>query len=98
MFQFSGSHCGGAVHDSDPIFPGTPPDRVAILQKAVKEVMADPAFLAEARTAQIDMAYISAAEVTQSFEAYSTSHRTRAGGDAHLPQGWGIAGVTAIER
>jgi tripartite-type tricarboxylate transporter receptor subunit TctC len=47
---------------------GTPPDRVAVLQKAVRELMADPAFLAEARTAQIDMAYMSAAEVGQSFE------------------------------
>ena len=48
--------------------PGTPPDRVAALQKALKDVIADPAFLAEAKTAQIDMAYISAAEVSQSFE------------------------------
>ncbi len=49
--------------------PGTPADRVAVLQNAVKEVMANSAFLAEARTAQIDMAYISAADVSQSFEA-----------------------------
>jgi tripartite-type tricarboxylate transporter receptor subunit TctC len=49
--------------------PDTPPDRVAVLQTAVKELIADPAFLVEARTAQIDMAYISAADVSQSFEA-----------------------------
>jgi tripartite-type tricarboxylate transporter receptor subunit TctC len=48
--------------------PGTPPDRVAVLQNAFKELMADPAFLAEASAAQIDMAYISAADVRQSFE------------------------------
>jgi tripartite-type tricarboxylate transporter receptor subunit TctC len=48
--------------------PGTPPDRVAILQKALKELIADPAFLAEARALQIDMAYMSAADVSQSFE------------------------------
>ena len=48
--------------------PGTPPDRVAVLQKALKELIADPAFLAEARASQIDMAYMSAADVSQSFE------------------------------
>jgi tripartite-type tricarboxylate transporter receptor subunit TctC len=48
--------------------PGTPPDRVAVLEKAVKELMADPAFLAEASAAQIDMAHISAADISQGFE------------------------------
>jgi tripartite-type tricarboxylate transporter receptor subunit TctC len=48
--------------------PGTPPERVAVLQKAVGELMADPAFLAEARTAQIDMTYISAEDVSKAFD------------------------------
>ncbi len=49
--------------------PGTPADRVAMLQKALTEVIADPEFLAETKTAKIDVAHISAAAVSKGFEA-----------------------------
>jgi tripartite-type tricarboxylate transporter receptor subunit TctC len=48
--------------------PGTPPDRVAILREALAKTIADPQFQAEAKTAQIDMAYITAQDVTKSFD------------------------------
>jgi tripartite-type tricarboxylate transporter receptor subunit TctC len=47
--------------------PGTPADRVAILRDALAKAMADPELRAEAKTAKIDMNYISAQEVTKSF-------------------------------
>ncbi len=47
--------------------PGTPADRVAILREALAKTMADPELHAEASKAQIDMNYISAEEVTKSF-------------------------------
>jgi tripartite-type tricarboxylate transporter receptor subunit TctC len=47
--------------------PGTPPDRVAILRTAMAKTMADPELLAEAKKAKIDMNFISAQDVTKSF-------------------------------
>src|SRR6266436_5605978 len=47
--------------------PGTPADRVAILREAFAKTMADPELLAEAKKAQIDVNYISAQDVTKSF-------------------------------
>ncbi len=47
--------------------PGTPADRVAILREAFAKTMADPELLAEAKKAQIDVSYISAADVTKGF-------------------------------
>ena len=47
--------------------PGTPPDRVAILRDALAKTVADPQFQADAKKAQIDMEYISAADVTKGF-------------------------------
>src|SRR5256885_6389226 len=38
--------------------PGTPPDRLAILRAAFAKTIADPQFLAEAKSAKIDMEYI----------------------------------------
>ncbi len=46
---------------------GTPPDRLAMLRDAFAKTMADPQFQAEAKKAQIDMHYISAEDVTKSF-------------------------------
>jgi tripartite-type tricarboxylate transporter receptor subunit TctC len=47
--------------------PGTPADRIAILRDAFAKAVNDPTFLAEAATAQIDMAHISAEQVTRDF-------------------------------
>ena len=47
--------------------PGTPADRVAILRDALAKTMADPELLAEAKKAKIDMNFISAQDVTKSF-------------------------------
>ena len=46
---------------------GTPPERVAILREALAKTIADPELLAEAKKAQIDINYISAEDVTRSF-------------------------------
>ena len=46
---------------------GTPPERVAILREAFAKAIADPELLAEAKQAQIDINYISAQDVTKSF-------------------------------
>jgi tripartite-type tricarboxylate transporter receptor subunit TctC len=46
---------------------GTPADRVAMLREAFAKTMADPELQAEAKKAQIDMNYISAQDVTKSF-------------------------------
>src|SRR3984957_1070182 len=51
---------------------GTPPERVAILREALAKAMADPELLAEANTAKIDVNFISAQEVTKSFNEMMT--------------------------
>lgn len=48
--------------------PDTPADRVAMLREALKRTLADPQFLADAKTAKIEMDYISAEEVTKGFD------------------------------
>src|SRR5262249_38128437 len=48
--------------------PGTRPDRVATLRAAFAKTMMDPQVLAEAKTAKIDMEYISATDVAKGFE------------------------------
>src|SRR5580704_10707133 len=45
----------------------TPPERVAILREAMAKAIADPELLAEAKTAQIQINYISGPEVTNNF-------------------------------
>ncbi len=47
--------------------PGVPAERVAILREALAKVVTDPQFLAEAKTAQLDMEFISAEQVTKDF-------------------------------
>jgi tripartite-type tricarboxylate transporter receptor subunit TctC len=47
--------------------PGTPADRVAALRDALAKALADPKFLAEMKTAQIEIDHISADEVTKAF-------------------------------
>lgn len=47
--------------------PGTPADRVAMLREAFAKAVTDPKFLAEMKTAQIEISYISADEVTTGF-------------------------------
>jgi tripartite-type tricarboxylate transporter receptor subunit TctC len=49
--------------------PGTPADRIAILRKALADVIADPEFLAEVKAAHIDVAHISGDEVGKSFNS-----------------------------
>ena len=49
--------------------PGTPPERVAILREAIAKLIADPQFLAESNTAQIEMEHIAANEVARRFDA-----------------------------
>src|SRR5206468_3232157 len=49
--------------------PGTPADRVAMLREAIAKVVADPKFLADMTTAQIDTYHIAADEVAQRFNA-----------------------------
>ncbi len=47
--------------------PGTPDDRVAMLREGIAKTLADPAFLAEAEKAKIEMEYISPEQVTKWF-------------------------------
>jgi tripartite-type tricarboxylate transporter receptor subunit TctC len=47
--------------------PGVPAERVALLREAFAKVLTDPQFLAEAKTAQLDMEFISAEQVTKEF-------------------------------
>ena len=47
--------------------PGTPPDRIAILREAFVKTIADPQFLAEAKSAKIDMEYVSPQAVLAGF-------------------------------
>ena len=49
--------------------PGTPADRVAILRDSLVKALADPKFLAEMKTAQIEINHIPADEVTRLFNA-----------------------------
>jgi tripartite-type tricarboxylate transporter receptor subunit TctC len=49
--------------------PGTPPERVAMLRQALAQLLADPAFLAESKAAQIDMEHITAEAVAKRFDA-----------------------------
>jgi tripartite-type tricarboxylate transporter receptor subunit TctC len=49
--------------------PGTPPDRVAMLREAFAKTIADPKFLAEMATAQIDTYHITVDEVAHRFDA-----------------------------
>jgi tripartite-type tricarboxylate transporter receptor subunit TctC len=49
--------------------PGTPADRVVMLREALAKVVADPKFLAEAKTAQIDIRHIAADEVAKGFDS-----------------------------
>jgi hypothetical protein len=58
-----------AVHDPNSITrpyslpPGTPKDRVKILQKAFMDTMKDPEFLADAKKSQLDLDPVSPEEV-----------------------------------
>lgn len=47
--------------------PGTPADRVAMLRDALAKALADPKFLAEMKTAQIEINHITAADVASGF-------------------------------
>ena len=49
--------------------PGTPKDRVAILQKAYKAVMGDPAFLAETKKAKLNIAYVSPQDIADALHS-----------------------------
>lgn len=49
--------------------PGTPADRAATLRDALAKVLADPQFLSETKTAQIEINHISADEVSKGFDA-----------------------------
>ncbi|MDE0342862.1 MAG: tripartite tricarboxylate transporter substrate-binding protein [Deltaproteobacteria bacterium] len=49
--------------------PGTPGDRVAMLRKAYKAVMEDPGFLAEAKKARLNIAYVSPQVIAERLKA-----------------------------
>ena len=49
--------------------PGTPKDRVAILQKAYKAVMEDPAFLAETKKARLNIDYVSPKDIADALHS-----------------------------
>ena len=49
--------------------PGTPAERIAMLREALAKVVADPKFLAEAKTAQIEIRHITADDVARGFDA-----------------------------
>ena len=49
--------------------PGTPKDRVKILQKAYKSVMEDPAFLAEAKKAKLNIDYVSPQDIADALHS-----------------------------
>src|SRR5436853_1531653 len=49
--------------------PGTPAERVAMLRESIARTVADPKFLADMTTAQIDTYHIGADEVVQRFNA-----------------------------
>jgi tripartite-type tricarboxylate transporter receptor subunit TctC len=48
--------------------PGTPPERVAALRTALAKTLADPQLQAEAKSAQIDMQYLTAQAVAKAFD------------------------------
>jgi hypothetical protein len=47
--------------------PGTPADRVAMLREGIAKALADPALQSDAQKAKIEMAHISADDVTKWF-------------------------------
>ena len=49
--------------------PGTPKDRVAIIRKAYKAVMSDPAFLAETKKAKLNIAYVSPQDIADALHS-----------------------------
>ncbi len=49
--------------------PGTPKDRVAVLQNAYKAVMEDPAFLAETKKAKLNIDYVSPQDIADVLKA-----------------------------
>lgn len=51
----AGIHNTSAINRSFSIAPGTPKERVRVLQKAFMETMKDPEFLAETRKSQLDV-------------------------------------------
>jgi tripartite-type tricarboxylate transporter receptor subunit TctC len=57
-----------AIGRAFAVRPGTPADRVAILRKALAATIADPQLVAEAKTAKIDMEYLSAQDVIKGFD------------------------------
>lgn len=52
--------------------PGTPKDRVAILQKAFRAVTENPAFLADARRADLAVDYVSPREILKALVGFDT--------------------------
>ena len=49
--------------------PGTPKERVATLRKAYKAVMEDPAFLAEAKKARLNIDYVSPQDIADALHS-----------------------------
>ncbi|MBI2209163.1 MAG: hypothetical protein HYU47_00975 [Deltaproteobacteria bacterium] len=61
----AGIHNTSAINRSFSLSPGTPKERVRVLQKAFMETMRDPEFLAEAQKSKLDINPISGDEVTK---------------------------------
>ena len=55
------------------VTPGTPPDRVELLRKALAEILRDPAYVAEVRKFNLAAAYASADEVRATVEKAMTT-------------------------
>lgn len=61
----AGIHNTSAINRSFSLPPGTPKERVALLQKAFMETMKDPEFLAETQKAKLDVNPLSGSEVAK---------------------------------
>jgi len=55
------------------VTPGTPPDRVDLLRKALDDVLRDPAYIAEIKKVNLAAGYASAAEVKEMVERAMTT-------------------------
>jgi len=55
------------------VTPGTPPDRVDLLQKTFADIVRDPGFVAEARKLNLSASHAGADEVRAAVEAAMTT-------------------------
>lgn len=65
LFKIVVHDAGGTINRPYSLSPGTPKDRVQILQKAFMATMKDPEFLADAKKARLDIDPVDAPEIEQ---------------------------------